>query len=631
MDQAWPESTRDNLRFLCSEVDSQYGWLQAFVSAPTAAMARKLLERQGYAENLCQRIEQACPEARNHKRSHARARFQQSLVEVASGLARLSELARSCLEQLIRVDDVQLVDDVVLVKSLRRVRRGILRSEMSLENGSLSLALKLARSREKLKRDSEGRIRALTGQLKKKRAPAEDLTHLLFVAREISQMGEVLGQLGEAVISATLGQSLNFERYASLTHLVNELGDGSQTAGEMRVDTLAETRSGSRISGIASEKPSERAVEKVSDKGNDKGKPANDKQQGSKAGESGGSKQKGSKQKGSKQKGSKSKDRKTDASESKGSKSRDRKSRDRKSAGDLPLTSPEYLAIFKDGLGRKVEEERQGVERWHDIYPGIAPRILSHHQQGDSAALLIEHLPGMTLEHLLINESSRLNRTAQQALVETLHSVWTTTRRDKPVTAGHMRQLLKRLSDVYQIHPEFRHCGASLCGREMPSLEALIEQAAGLERSLEAPFAVYIHGDFNVDNILFDPAKQSIRFIDLHRSAYQDYVQDVSVHMVSHYRLQLTDAALRARILALALSFGQQMRRFAHEQGDTTFEWRLALGLARSFATSTRFILDAGLAGRMFNRARFILEHVLGADPERPADYRIPLEELFVD
>ena len=602
MDQAWPESTRDNLRFLCSEVDSQYGWLQAFVSAPTAAMARKLLERQGYAENLCQRIEQACPEARNHKRSHARARFHQSLVEVASGLARLSELARSCLEQLIRVDDVQLVDDVVLVKSLRRVRRGILRSEMSLENGSLSLALKLARSREKLKRDSEGRIRALTGQLKKKRAPAEDLTHLLFVAREISQMGEVLGQLGEAIISATLGQSLNFERYASLTHLVNELGDGSQTAGEMRVDTLAETRSGSRISGIASEKPIEGAVEKVSDKG----KPANDKQQGSKAGESGGSKQKGSK-------------------------SKDRKSKDRKPTGDLPLTSPEYLAIFKDGLGRKVEEERQGVERWHDIYPGIAPRILSHHQQGDSAALLIEHLPGMTLEHLLINESSRLNRTAQQALVETLHSVWTTTRRDKPVTAGHMRQLLKRLSDVYQIHPEFRHCGASLCGREMPSLEALIEQAAGLERSLEAPFAVYIHGDFNVDNILFDPAKQSIRFIDLHRSAYQDYVQDVSVHMVSHYRLQLTDAALRARILALALSFGQQMRRFAHEQGDTTFEWRLALGLARSFATSTRFILDAGLAGRMFNRARFILEHVLGADPERPADYRIPLEELFVD
>ncbi|MCO7231504.1 MULTISPECIES: aminoglycoside phosphotransferase family protein [unclassified Cobetia] len=590
MDQAWPESTRDNLRFLCSEVDSQYGWLQAFVSAPTAAMARKLLERQGYAENLCQRIEQACPEARNHKRSHARARFQQSLVEVASGLARLSELARSCLEQLIRVDDVQLVDDVVLVKSLRRVRRGILRSEMSLENGSLSLALKLARSREKLKRDSEGRIRALTGQLKKKRAPAEDLTHLLFVAREISQMGEVLGQLGEAVISATLGQSLNFERYASLTHLVNELGDGHQTAGEMRVDTLAETRSGSRISGIASEKGS--------DKGDAKSKPANHKQ-------------KRSKQKGRKTKASKSKD--------------------SKSTGDLPLTSPEYLAIFKDGLGRKVEEERQGVERWHDIYPGIAPRILSHHQQGDSAALLIEHLPGMTLEHLLINESSRLNRTAQQALVSTLHSVWTTTRRDKPVTAGHMRQLLKRLSDVYQIHPEFRHCGASLCGREMPSLEALIEQAAELERSLEAPFAVYIHGDFNVDNILFDPAKQSIRFIDLHRSAYQDYVQDVSVHMVSHYRLQLTDAALRARILALALSFGQQMRRFAHEQGDTTFEWRLALGLARSFATSTRFILDAGLAGRMFNRARFILEHVLGADPERPADYRIPLEELFVD
>ncbi|WP_158773562.1 phosphotransferase [Cobetia sp. L2A1] len=591
MNQAWPESTRDNLRFLCSEVDNQFACLQAFVSTPTAALARKLLDRQGYAQNLCLRIEQACPDARTHKRSQARARFQQSLVDVASGLARLSELARGCLEQLIRIDDSQLIDDVVLIKSLRRVRRGILRSEMSLENGSLSLSLKLARSRDKLKRDSETRIAGLTGQLKKKRAPAEDLTHLLFVAREIEQMGEVLGQLGEAVISAALGQSLNFERYASLTHLVNELGSGSPNTADMHVETLAETRSGSRISGIAASGSSRAALGHDSHGATD-----------------------------------------ADTHDGQSAASNDKSSVRKEGKGSRSASSPsEYLAIFKDGLERKVEEERVGVERWHDIYPGIAPRILSHHQQGDSAALLIEHLPGMTIEHILINEDAALNRQAQTVLVETLFDVWGVTRQNTPVHAAHMRQLLKRLADVYQIHPEFKECGVSLCGRPQASLEQLVEQATRVETTLQAPFSVYIHGDFNVDNILYDPVAQRIRFIDLHRSAYMDYVQDVAVFMVSHYRLQLTDDVLRARILSMALRFAHKARRFAEMQEDATFEPRLALGLARSFATSTRFILDAGLAGRMFMRARFILEHLLAADLSRPADYRLPLEELFVD
>jgi hypothetical protein len=158
----------------------------------------------------------------------------------------------------------------------------------------------------------------------------------------------------------------------------------------------------------------------------------------------------------------------------------------------------------------------------------------------------------------------------------------------------------------------------------------LVEQAVKLEQGLKVPFSVYIHGDFNIDNVIYDPDERRINFIDLHRSQYMDYVQDVSVFMVSNYRLQVLDPRRRRRAMALMLAVYRFAARYARRQGDGGFELRLALGLARSFATSTRFILDPTLAGAMFMRARFLLELALAADPKKPATFRVPVEELFV-
>ena len=57
---------------------------------------------------------------------------------------------------------------------------------------------------------------------------------------------------------------------------------------------------------------------------------------------------------------------------------------------------------------------------------------------------------------------------------------------------------------------------------------------------------------------------------------------------------------------------------------------RLSLGLARSFATSTRFILDKSLAQAMYLRSRYLIEQVLATDPKRADRYRVPIEEIFV-
>jgi hypothetical protein len=109
-----------------------------------------------------------------------------------------------------------------------------------------------------------------------------------------------------------------------------------------------------------------------------------------------------------------------------------------------------------------------------------------------------------------------------------------------------------------------------------------------------------------------------------------DYVQDISVFMVSIYRLQILDLQLRRRILSLARDFYRFASRYASKVGDEGFELRLGLGLARSFATSTRFILDKSLARAMFLRSRFLLEQIVAADPKKAAEYQVPIEEIFV-
>ena len=286
-------------------------------------------------------------------------------------------------------------------------------------------------------------------------------------------------------------------------------------------------------------------------------------------------------------------------------------------------------AVFKDGRKRKLKEERQRVEDWHEILPGLAPQILSYQKQGDSASLLIEHLVGETFEQILLHDSDELLDEAFAQLTKTLKRIWRETRSDKPVAADYSGQLAKRLPEVYAIHPEFQTSESAIGGLKLPAFKQQQGRLKNLEKGLKAPFSVYIHGDFNVDNIIYDPGEGRINFIDLHRSRHMDYLQDVSVFMVSCYRLQVFDPMIRRRIHALCQAFYRFAREYARRQKDESFELRLSLGLIRSFMTSTRFILDRSLSRAMFNRAVFLTERVLES-PSRKKKYKTPIEEVFV-
>ncbi|MEM9635334.1 MAG: phosphotransferase [Pseudomonadota bacterium] len=288
-------------------------------------------------------------------------------------------------------------------------------------------------------------------------------------------------------------------------------------------------------------------------------------------------------------------------------------------------------AVFKGGELRKVRDERAGVKSWHSIYPGLAPKILSYEKRGQSAALLIEHLPGYTFEQLVLNENDGLLADAQTTLAKTLNDVWRSTRMDEPAEMSSMHQLSRRLPEVYRAHPEFRIKSQKLGTLQLTGFDDLVRAAAAREARLEASFSVHIHGDFNLDNVIYDPSERRVHFIDLHRSRYMDYVQDVSVFMVSNYRLQIQDIPVRRRLANVACDLQAVASKFARSQKDKTYEYRLALGLARSFATSTRFVFDKSHARRMFNRARFLMELALSCPEGAEARFKLPTRELFFD
>jgi len=281
--------------------------------------------------------------------------------------------------------------------------------------------------------------------------------------------------------------------------------------------------------------------------------------------------------------------------------------------------------IVKDGRLEKLEAERACTERWRSLNPALAPAVHEFQRLGDQGAIVYEFLPGQTFENLLLEADEVDVRCALDRLSESLQWVWRETKLKQPTQAGYLRQLEDRLDAVHAVHPTFREDAQEIGSLSWPTFSQLLKEVAALEAKVPAPFGVLIHGDLNLDNVLYNREGDQVHFLDLHRSCLGDYVQDVSVFLVSPLRLRILSTALRQRLSRASIRFLSACRAFAKEEGDETFEIRLALGLARSFATSTRFLLATDLAKELFMRSRYLLERVQSSDP---TSFHLPEEVL---
>ncbi|MFK5986095.1 MAG: phosphotransferase [Pseudomonadota bacterium] len=544
-----PKKISDNLHFLIVEVRHHLNSLNAYFDTHADKFKNQISQRNGYVYNLKMGIHNSCL---SHYTEQNLTGFEhvslKSIELIATNLERITDICRVCIEKssAIKKQYFHLTDE--LTQLIKQVENSLYLIEPAIFEGLTESAIKIGHVKKKIDKKCTLLMEESISLLKQE-TDTESLIAFLFVINEFEHIAEKLLNISEAIISANLGHSINFERYFFLQLSIEQLKEEQNTPQDANilVETIAQTRSGSAISGLS-----------------------------------------------------------------------------------LDKEKNQYLAIYKDGKKHKLKKERKGIKSWHDIYPGIAPKVLNYHKQGQSASLLIEHLDGLTFEQILITSSSELLKKALKQLNKTLQNIWLKSKSEQGSKAHFMQQLLHRLDDVYAVHPEFINAQETIGKYQATSFAELVEQAKKIEAQIAVPFAVYIHGDFNLDNIIYQPEQKRINFIDLHRSKYMDYVQDVSVFMVSNYRMQILDTPIRHKILSLAYSFYCFARKFAKKQNDETFELRLALGLARSFVTSTRFILDKSLARAMFYRSRYIIEQVIKADLTQPKQFKLAIEDIFV-
>jgi len=297
------------------------------------------------------------------------------------------------------------------------------------------------------------------------------------------------------------------------------------------------------------------------------------------------------------------------------------------------MDSPERggkAVLFKEGKVQKISREKENIEKWKKIFPSLVPGIFSYNQTQDNASMLLEFLQGCSLQEAIVSQDREETlENATFLLKETMSLIWNDTIRNKRVSARFTAQIVQRIDDVLMIHPEFNFSEARIGSLTKPSLNRVIAILGDIENELEAPFSVFIHGDFNTNNIIYNQKDQQIYFIDLHRSCHGDYVQDVSVFLVSNYRKPIFEPEVRQAINRLNQEFYSFARQFAAENSDPTFNARLALGLIRSFFTSTRFELNQEFALSMYQRALYLSEKLIAHHGRPWKDFSLPRDVIM--
>ncbi len=559
------EGIHENLRFLIIEIEKQLERTARYLRNPNKALARKVVAADDYIDNLKTIIQRksfsAAAEALGERDQSVD--YMRTFEALAANLERIADFCEKVLDQVGHIDRTSVRERYDFNPFIDVVMRGVGLIEGAVFQRDVRLALSICRTEHTLDQMYAKAFRQILSELKtdEEGEETQTLVTVLFIAHYLERMGDSLLNIGEAILSSHLGERIKIDQLRTLEGSLDKT-DIDSHLGRLRLNAMGETKSGARVASLSVRPP--RGDEPPPEAG-----PSPEASASAHADGSGPTRRRG---------------------------------------------GAARSVIFKEGKTNKLIEERDSITRWEQLMPGLAPKIYSFHDAGEDGAILFEYLSGRTFESMLFGRPSAEVHRALDAIQRKLVEVWNTTRRPEPAKPRFIAQLEKRFDDVLAVHPEFDDRNARIGGFSVKSFSTLMSGLRALDDRLAAPFSVFIHGDFNVDNVIYDARHDSVRFIDLHRSTMMDYTQDISVFLVSHFRLQVLDGPARRRIRGMMRRFYEFAGEHAERIGDSTFHVRLALGMARSLATSTRFVLDQNLARDMFLRSRYLLERLIEAE-----------------
>lgn len=539
---------QENLRFLILRVTGLVDDTLEFLHHPTPTLLSTILSADDYIDNLKSTIESVCfscitAAINPEKKEVDRIRATQT---ICINLERIADFCTNITRQQGYLHNPAFAEQFPYMDMFREARKSLGNILPVFRKADLGGALAICRAEFELDRLYKENFDLVRERLRSSREDMDDLLTMLFIFRYLERIGDSILNIGEALLLSMIGERIKIQQFQALQETLTKSGfKGPLT--EVGIRPILGTRSGCRISRVATGKESKASVSRSQD------------------------------------------------------------------------------SIFKEGNLAKIRKERENMEHWRGLFPGLAPRVFSYHEEAGIASMLEEFLPGCPLDTLVLSSPIEVLDTAFFVLEETLLDIWATTRRDTPKQSHYLGQIQSRLSAIRQVHPTFFHGEKKVGDHMVSSVTELIDTCGRIEQEhFRVPFTVLIHGDFNLNNVIYNHADHRVHLIDLYRSREDDYVKDISVMLVSNFRLPAFDPVTRERLDWAIDSLYRFAAGFARDNHDTHFEARMAMALARSFFTSTRFELNVAFAKEMFLRARYLLERIRAHEGKGWEDFKLP-------
>ena len=548
---------KDNLHLLLVEVTKQYDDTISMLQRPNIFMKETMYKREDYIDNMKNVIKNKSYNALLDSKDMPRRELNlmKAVNVITNNLENIADFCLNIVEQIDHFSHINFFQKYNYIKFSEQITPCIGLIEESLYKPDIDLALRICRSEFKIDEMYKEDLDRLILELESG-TNVKDLITCLFIFRYFERIGDRLLNIGEQIISSTIGEKIKIHQYTALEEgfdaLESENGEDENDSIEnghhnLSFKHIADTKSGCKV-GLVREKSNIHETRWV---------------------------------------------------------------------------------IFKEGQAHKVAKEKENIEKWDKLCPGLPPRIYGYNEHGKNASLLLEYLEGITFQEVVLTSPIESILKALNKVETNLEHIWNKTKKENSVKANFMYQVEKRINDIYRLHPEFEIPEHSIGSLKVESIENLILKMKETEEHLSAPFSVMIHGDLNIDNLLYNNKANKISFIDLNRSTDLDYTQDISVFLLSNFRLPVFEKEARNKINTVLLEFYYFSCKFAKKNNDKTFEIRLALGLIRSFMTSTRFVADKNFSKTMFFRAKYLMEYVLAKKSENWENFRIPTDILI--
>ena len=255
--------------------------------------------------------------------------------------------------------------------------------------------------------------------------------------------------------------------------------------------------------------------------------------------------------------------------------------------------------LFKEGSSPKIQSEFERAIEWEGIAPTRTPRVVAVSHERGRTGILREYAEGSLLLDVLLSDASPEDQVAaMQRVVDVLVDIWKTTITPRKAPIDYASQIRARVRETVRRHPALEKVARDRLD-DFAGLYDLLSHLEARELALAPPFSIWTHGDLNANNIVTDDTSGSVIFIDVHRSKYGDYLQDLSVLVTSPLRkfprAKVAKGVLRANdvVLEAASEFGAQ-------NNDRHFKERLRLARARALITSARLESDEERARILF-------------------------------